>query len=169
MAILNIVYRIADTVALRKPLTLVECQLVREWRNDPAVLPMLRTGHKTADEQERFYYEVICNGLSQHRYYALERSGDFVGMGGLTYLNRTPEEAEISLILGPGYRGAGYGQEAVDALLCEAFTVLGLEAVMGECYAKGAMNFWLKQTARIPVESHGIDANGTYSWRWRRP
>lgn len=144
------------TVTLRQPLTLAECQLVREWRNDPAVLPMLRTGHKTAEQQEQFYHDVICNPESQHWYYAIEADGQFVGMGGLTYLDSDNRMAEISLIVSPEVRGKGVGSKAVDALMVEAKRI-GLVSVVGECYATGAIEFWTKQIAR---------RQQTFLWRW---
>jgi RimJ/RimL family protein N-acetyltransferase len=151
-------------VTLRQP-TLAECQLVREWRNDPAVLPMLRTGYKTEAEQAAFYRDVVCNPEADHRYYALEHDGQFIGLGGLTYLSRVHGEAEISLILAPRVRRHRYGKTAVDALLAEAFGPLGLRAVVGECYAEGPIGFW-QSVASERVTSHGMDATGTYRWRW---
>lgn len=171
------------SVTLRQPLTLAECMTIREWRNDPAVAPMLRTGTKTEAEQYQFYVDHIywpwwarfiwwlAGRQREHEYYAIEYYGAFVGMGGLTYLNRTPGEAEISLIIGPMYRGAGIGSWAVDALLEEA-SRLGLERVIGECYATGHRFFWLSQIKRfrrgwgIPRPINGID--GSLHWHWER-
>lgn len=151
-----------------RPLTLAECQLVREWRNDPVVLPMLRTGYKTEEQQAAFYRDVVRNAASDHRYFGLWHNElVFVGMGGLTYLSRTPGEAEISLIIDPLARGRGIGASAVDALLAEAWR-MGLRSVVGECYPQGNQPFWGAQTRRIPVRSHGIGMGGVYSWRWER-
>lgn len=168
-----------STVTLR-PITLEECQLVREWRNDPLVLPMLRTANPlTAEQQAAFYRNVVCNRASGHRYYAIVRPcpidttsmsdktpqfvwrDQFIGMGGLTYLTRRAGEAEISLILGPQFRGNGFGAAAVDALLTEAYDVLKLEAVVGECYEKnGARDFWARMLERRRPVSR--------SWRWEK-
>lgn len=140
------------TVTLRKP-TLEEVQQVRVWRNDPAILPTLRTGYKTDEQQAAFYRDVVCAIISKHRYYAILADDQFIGLGGLTYLDRAPGEAEISLLLGPEFRGAGYGAAAVEALL-ETAMRFGLTAVVGECYAQNpAKAFWLKMVAK-----HGINA-----------
>ena len=147
-----------------RDLTRDECQQVRVWRNDPDVLPMLRTGIKTEAEQDAFYRDIVCNPDSDHRYYALDQAGQFVGMGGLTYLSRVPGEAEISLILGPDFRGKGYGTLAVDALLEEA-KALGLSVVTGECYALGNLAFWASQCRRHPGAWEGLPC-GTLRWRW---
>jgi RimJ/RimL family protein N-acetyltransferase len=177
------------SVILRQPLTLAECQQVRVWRNAPDVLPMLRTGEKTEAEQDAFYRNVILNPTSVHRYYAIDApvqwtvrhdgqaSGTvFVGMGGLTYINRERKEAEISLLLGPLFRRNGYGRAAVQALLTEAFGPLGLDAVIGECYAANpARTFWAKlvlntNPARNLTGVRTVDwqMHESLTWRWRK-
>jgi RimJ/RimL family protein N-acetyltransferase len=168
--------QVNGTVTLRPP-TLAECQLVREWRNDPAVLPMLRTGYKTEADQAAFYRDVVCNPEADHRYYALEDlrgfiAGGFLGLGGLTYLSRVPGEAEISLILGPQARGQGYSVEAVAALLSEA-ELLGLRAVTGECLKGGPKMFWASMYFGLewPGWTRGKACNhdgGSFVWRWER-
>jgi RimJ/RimL family protein N-acetyltransferase len=166
------------SVTLRS-LTLAECQQVRIWRNSPDVLPMLRTGSKTEDQQATFYHDVVCNPWSEHKYYAIEwnrrlevttigdptsrflDSRQFIGMGGLTYLNRKQGEAEISLILGPDFRDKGLGRSSVDALLKEAFETLNLVSVIGECFETSpAREFWERMLERRPPVSR--------SWRWER-
>jgi RimJ/RimL family protein N-acetyltransferase len=126
-------------------LTAAECELVRQWRNAADVLPMLRTREPlTVEQQQAFYRNVVLNPTSPHRYYALRHEHAFVGMGGLTYLDRVPGEAEISLILGPQFRRSGHGTRAVQALRQEARR-LGLQWVVGECYeANPARDFWVR-------------------------
>ncbi len=169
-----------------RPITLDECQQVRIWRNAPDVFPMLRTGYKTEEQQAAFYRDVVCNPNSNHRYYALEavrlgyanwngefeptRTPTFIGIGGLTYLDRVPGEAEISLVLGPDFRRSGLGTAAVDALLVEAFGRLGLSAVTGECYAANpAKGFWRTVVPRRPPVRASIDPDGAMTWRWLHP
>jgi RimJ/RimL family protein N-acetyltransferase len=164
-------------VTLRPP-TLAECQLVREWRNDPAVLPMLRTGYKTEAEQAAFYRDVVCNPESEHRYYAivatyvdedtLELRDLFVGLGGLTYLGRVQGEAEISLIIDPAKRGLRLGHMSVVALLRHAFSELGLSAVSGECYPAGNRRFWGRMLDYIKPETR-VDDDSGMKWRWAKP
>jgi len=136
---------------------------------------MLRTGYKTPAEQEQFYYQHVSRSwwrrwlvAKEHEYYAIEYQGDCVGMGGLTHLRRVPGEAEISLIIGPMYRGAGVGTAAVDALLAEAWR-LGLTAVIGECYATGAIQFWTQQVSCRPERTtSNLTEHGNLVWRWVR-
>ena len=119
---------------------------------------MLRTGFKTPEQQEQFYRDTICRPYNWHQYYAVESDGAFVGMGGLTYIDwlEADGEAEISLILGPESRGCGIGAAAVDALIEEAKR-LGLNYLVGECYAEGNIGFWTQQIRRIPA---------FVEWRW---
>lgn len=133
---------VTPSITLRT-LTLAECLQVREWRQAPDVLPMLRTGAQTVEEQTEFYWDHIRGGSTRHRFYALAAQDVFIGMGGLTYLDRRPGVGEISLLIGPAWRRAGYGTAAVDALLAEGFGTLGLQSVVGECYrANPARRFW---------------------------
>jgi RimJ/RimL family protein N-acetyltransferase len=127
-----------------------QCELVRHWRNAPDVLRTLRTRDPlTAEQQAAFYRTVICNpASSRHRYYALLHLGAFVGLGGLTYLDRVPQEGEISLILDPLFRQSGLGGQAVHLLRAEGAR-LGLEWIVGECYDDNpAQTFWVKQVVR---------------------
>ena len=129
--------------------TLEQCEQVRLWRNAPDVLPTLRTKEPlTAEQQAAFYRDVVCNPDSNHRYYGLFLLGAFVGLGGLTYLDRVPGEGEISLILDPEVRGSGLGAQAVQRLREEGAR-LGLKIIVGECYnVNPAQSFWVKQIAK---------------------
>jgi RimJ/RimL family protein N-acetyltransferase len=149
---------------------LAECQQIRIWRNAPDVFPMLRTGYKSEAEQAQFYHTHIAPSIWRrefwvpvHRYYAVEVWHYFAGIAGLTYIEGN--EAEISLVLGPAFRGKGVGAKAVTAVLAEARR-LGLQTVRGECYREGALPFWLQQvTTRQPVEMETAE-DGTLKWKW---
>jgi RimJ/RimL family protein N-acetyltransferase len=173
---------VSGMVTLRPP-TLAECQLVREWRNDPAVLPMLRTGYKTEAEQGAFYRRHVAPswlwrvvdailGGQKHRYFALLHDGALIGMGGLTHLRRRRGEGEISLILSPAHRGRGHGRQCVRALLDEAWRS-GLRAVDGECYVGGATEFWRRMRNEIYCgwtlgNTWPGRERGSTRWRWER-
>lgn len=156
------------TVELRT-LTLDECQLVREWRNAPDVLPMLRTNTPlTKAQQATFFRDVVSNPNADHRYYAVvtvDRGGQetFIGMGGLTYVSRQPGEAELSLIIGPEFRGKRLGLSAACALVVKARS-LNIRCLIGECYRSGHVAFW-----RRVVDVYQPAAGGWYDdtyWFW---
>jgi RimJ/RimL family protein N-acetyltransferase len=152
-------------VTLRQPLTLAECLLVREWRNAPDVLPMLRTGYKSVEAQTAFHADVICGDQSQHRYYAVDDQQTFVGIGGLTDLDLVPGQAEITLVLGPHARGHGLGRMAVEALRTEAVR-LGLMLMIGECYQEGPCGFWRACLRTWPAGLWWTDDRGSLHWVW---
>lgn len=156
-------------IALRQPLSCQECELVRLWRNQPDVLPMLRSGYKTAEEQYAFYVNVICNPKADHQYYAIELnpppSDALIGMGGLTYLSREPGAAEISLLLSPLWRGRGYGPAAVRVLLDEAWRS-GLTSVTGFCFRTGPQAFWRRQLSQVDCDSRCWYVRDSLLWRW---
>ena len=121
--------------------TLADCEIVRLWRNE--CLETLRTPHPlTAEMQEAFYRDVICNRNSPHRYWSiydvvrrLQKDVDaLVGFGGMTNIEWENRQAEISLIIYPALQGQGYGKKAVELLLDQAFNYMNLELVYGECY-----------------------------------
>lgn len=166
------------TVTLREPLTLAECQRIRDWRNAPDVFPMLRSGYLTEDQQTQFYHQHIAPQFWQrtywqpeHQYFAIDADGRLAGVGGLTYLRRTKGETEISLVLGPHARGKGIGHRALCLLLQMAWH-RGLTRVIGECYLESpARGFWQKQLCRVPgtLRLVTFDPNGTMRWTWGKP
>ena len=120
-----------------------EVEEVRLWRNEE--LQFLRTPYRLTEEMQRNFYDtVISNRDSPHKYFGLYHKLEFVGLGGLTNIDYINGHTEISLIIHPNHRGAGYGKEAVELLLKEAFHSLRLNMVYGEVYKCGNWPFWDK-------------------------
>ena len=120
-----------------------EVEEVRRWRNEE--LQFLRTPYRLTPEMQRNFYDtVISNRDSPHRYYGLYHDGEFVGFGGLTNIDYINGHTEVSLIIHPEHRGAGYGKEAVELLLKEAYHSLRMNMVYGEVYRCGNWQFWEK-------------------------
>ena len=125
-----------------QPLTLYDADVVRKWRNgcretlrDPDMLTDLM--------QDDYYRNVVCNRDSKARLYAVKaREDELLGMVGLHNISLHNGNAEISLIISPEHRHKGYGRGAVSLILHEAFDVLRLHCVYGECYETGATGFW---------------------------
>jgi RimJ/RimL family protein N-acetyltransferase len=139
--------------------TLDDCEEVRMWRNE--CLETLRTPYPlTAEMQEAFYRDVICNRSSPHRYWSIVfsekeiphipltniNSTTVVGFGGLTNIQWENRQAEISLIVNPDMRNKEYGEKAAHLILDQAFNYMNLELVYGECYwcNPKALGFWKK-------------------------
>lgn len=168
------------TVTLRQPLTLAEWMTYRRWRNAPDVIRILRSKRKSVLGQLCAYPRIANRpawlGESQHWYYAVCVGGLFVGVTGLTYIEAG--EAEISLLLGPDYRGVKIGRWAIDVVLDEAWR-RGLRAVTGECYPDGAVDFWHIQASRHgavfelkPIKRPSLsrpELTHSWQWTWVRP
>jgi RimJ/RimL family protein N-acetyltransferase len=107
----------------------------------------LRTPYMLTQQQQEDFYDSLCTGTSPHRYYELWDDGQFVGLGGITYIQWENRCGEISLILAPDARGRGIGRRAVAELYRTAFNELNLNMVFGECYyCNSSYNFWEKNT-----------------------
>ena len=157
------VLRVAATMAdepryYLDALTAFDCEAARKWRNPESVRAGLRTPYVlTAEMQEDFYRNVVCDRNSRHRYWAVREGGGvvaveiyggavpdvFVAMVGLTDLQWENGVAEISLMVDPDRQGKGIGTAALRLTLTEAFDRLRLLAVHGEVYEHNpAVNFW---------------------------
>lgn len=159
-----------------RPLTLADMQTIRVWRD--GCRETLRTPYMlTEPMQEQYYRDVICNRDSRTRYWALSDSTapiawdndfrplprwDLVGYGGLENISWENGNAEISLLIGPEYRGRGYGRKAVLLFLREAFERMRLHSVYGECYKCGPWQFWEKMFGHYPESDIRVMGNTTW-------
>lgn len=137
-------------------LTPEDVEQARIWRNAPEVRKGLRTPFLlTPAQQAEFYFGTVCNRAAHHRYWAVRDETDrFVAMTGLTDIQWENGLAEISLLTSPAFQGQGLGLEIVKLVLAEAFGVMRLRTVVGECYMNNpAVSFW----ERI-VKDHGGSA-----------
>ena len=125
-----------------------DCQTVREWRNTH--LEGLRTPFPlTEEQQDVFYDEIVCDRSLPLRYWAVRDCDKLVGMVGLTDIDFYARSAEVSLITDPDSRMRGYGSGAFDLLLHQAFDMVGLETVFGECYeCNPAVGFWRRMAEK---------------------
>lgn len=125
-----------------KALSLEDCELVRQWRNED--ISMLRTCRQTTkDEQQKFYFDIVSNPKSDCRYWGVWSGTTLIGMAGLVNISWENSHAEISLIVRPTSRQQGYGDKIVTELLVEGFNKLNLQNIYGECYANSPhMPFW---------------------------
>jgi RimJ/RimL family protein N-acetyltransferase len=127
-----------------RPLSAENMEDVRQWRMD--IPETLRTPYMLTYEQQQDYYRtVICDRRSTTRYWGVWDGEVFVGMGGIENIEWTNRRGEISVLINPERRGKGYGKQAVESFLHQAFHHLGLLNVWGECYyCSPAVGFWQK-------------------------
>lgn len=135
-----------------------DVELVRHWRD--SCLETLRTSYRLSKEQQIGFYNELVYSKHLSRYWALKVDAEelqkqitkglnitqLVGMGGLQNIEWENRRAEISLIIDPVHKGKGFGQQAVDLLLDQAFNYMGLLHVWGEVYDTNekSKQFWLK-------------------------
>lgn len=132
-------------------LTHEDCEAARLWRNELHDAGMLRTTRRLTDEEQSdFFYKVVANPSSRHRYLAVRLvdglGPSFVAMVGLTDISPENGTAEISLIVSPENRRHGIGRSAVSLILREAFDRMRLAAVYGEVYRCNTVGveFWAR-------------------------
>jgi len=124
-----------------EPLGLDVIEQVREWRHQ--AMETLRTPYfLTQEMQEEYYRNVICNRNSNTRYFALYVDDEFVGYGGIENIEWENSRGEISVLIGPEYRGKGYGKEAVKLFIDHGFNMLNLKTIWGCVYECGNVEFW---------------------------
>jgi RimJ/RimL family protein N-acetyltransferase len=134
-----------------KPLTLSDCEQVRQWRNEN--LSMLRTSFPLTEEmQGEFYLSNVCNRSLNARYWAIVIEEEYpsygvtknitmkkdgirevlIGMAGIENIEWENRLAEIGLIMNPDY--IHMAEDAIELILEQAFNYLNLENVFGEVY-----------------------------------
>ena len=119
--------------------------LVSKWRND-ARGTLRTTGFCTIDIQEKFIENL---DPKVDRYFSFYDGGDLAAFGGLTDIQWENRLAEISIIVDPDQYKSGFGSDAVNMLLDEAFNKLNLKTVFGECYkSNSAVDFWFRLTEK---------------------
>jgi len=132
-----------------RALSACDMEQVRLWRNTEGAT--LRTPFVLTEEQQQDYYTtVICDRKGTTRYFGFwaetrGRGDELVGYGGIENIQWENRLGEISVLIGPEFRQKGLGREAVEKILDQAFKVLNLHAVWGECYTcTPALLFWEK-------------------------
>jgi RimJ/RimL family protein N-acetyltransferase len=120
--------------------------IVKDWRN---MCPeALRTCKLTSDVDQINYYKKL-NEDNSSRFWAVKRCGSIsklVGFSGLNNIQHENRLAEINIIINPTLKGKGYGGEIIDMILDQAFNLLNLKNVYGECYYcnPDGIQFWGK-------------------------
>jgi RimJ/RimL family protein N-acetyltransferase len=143
-------------VIVLRPPDEVSARQVNDWRR--RYRPSLRTAAMKTEGQQ---YEWQENIPHKHRYWSLFLSpgtvpkDDLVGIGGLTDISWENGHAEISLIINPDHQGNGLGAQSVDSILDEAFQVMRLHMVYGECFECGPVGFWKKVVDRLSGRDFG--------------
>lgn len=119
-----------------------------EWRNLD-LSPWRTSFMLTQEMQAEWYQKVAFERNADFRYFAVLADDKFVGVVGLTNIQWENGTAEVALQIGPEFTNKGYGEAALDKILCVAFNQLRLVMVYGECYeCNPAVDFWRKMVER---------------------
>lgn len=143
-----------------KPLSLADLEQIRRWRNQ--LMPAWRTPYMLTEKmQEDFYTNVVNNRQSNMRlwgFWAEEKWAEiFIGDGGIENISLENRTGEISILIGPDYRGRGYGAEAIRLILKQGFDVLNLDVVWAECYlCNESIAFWKKMARQYQCEEYQL-------------
>jgi RimJ/RimL family protein N-acetyltransferase len=143
-----------------KALTLNELQFARQWRNQ--LMSAWRTPYMLTEKmQEDFYYNIVSDRRGNHRYWGFHIREDnfltFVGYGGITGISWEAHTGEISILIGPDYRGGGAGSEALRLMLNEGFNTLNLDVIHAECYfCNKSIEWWDKMSEKYNTETYEL-------------
>ena len=166
-----------------KALTLENLETARLWRN--GLMAAWRTPYMlTKEMQEDFYRNVICNRQSNLRYwgfwvhktpptengmlgdshFSFSTDGWFVGYGGIENIHLENRTGEISILIGPKFRGGGHGSAALRLMLDQAFNVLNLDIVHAECYlCNESIKWWDKMGELYKTETYELPYRKYYN------
>lgn len=117
------------------PLDYADKEIIRGWRNDPAIWKWCRQNDVISDmDQDRW---IEAQSLSQTtKMYMIHAEGWLkVGVCGLTSIDPINRRAEFSLYIAPTQQGIGFGRKALATLLDHGFKNLGLHSIWGESFA----------------------------------
>jgi len=163
---------VAGNLMILKALTLENLETARQWRN--GLMAAWRTPFMlTKEMQEDFYRNVICNRQSNLRYWGFHIAemeqgpcmvDRFVGFGGIENIHLENRTGEISILIGPEYRGGGAGSEALKLMLHEAFNTLNLDVVWAECYlCNESIEWWDKMGEKYKTETRELPYRKYYN------
>ena len=89
---------------------------------------------------------------------------EFVGFGGIENIHLENRTGEISILIGPEYRGGGAGSEALRLMLNEAFNTLNLDVVWAECYlCNESIEWWDKMGEKYKTETRELPYRKYYN------
>lgn len=106
---------------------------IRAWRNSHAIWQYTRQNDLISDFDQKKWFERQAADPSI-RMYTVMRSGQLIGICGLTSLDFQNSRAEFSLYIAPEVQKQGAGEQALKTLLDHGFKNLGLHQIWGETF-----------------------------------
>ncbi len=99
-----------------------------EWINSPAIYATMNFGPSISLEQTGEWFRRAAANPERIDF-AFTDGPDIVAMSGLTGLDRENSMVEYYVMVGPGFQGKGYGNQATRWSLNYAFSKLGVNKV----------------------------------------
>ena len=104
-----------------------------EWRNHPDIFKWCRQFTLLSRDQHEAWMKSLP-GRPDVKMFGVFTSGAYVGVCGLTGIDRVNQRAEFSLYIGPEFQGKGYGKDALYTLLRHGFEDMNLFRIWGETF-----------------------------------
>lgn len=118
-----------------EPICRRDLEMIRGWRNDPAIWKWCRQNDVIADIDQEKWFERQASDPTV-KMYLIRGHGEAVGVCGLTSIDLWNHRAEFSLYIQPKEMKKHYGKKSLETLLHHAFSNLGLHLVWGETFAE---------------------------------
>ena len=129
-----------------------EKQKTFRWRNNPLIYKWCRQFEPLDWTSHNKWFDGLPD-RQDVKMYGIRHDVNFVGVCGLTDIDRINSRAEFSLYIGTEYWGNGHGTNALKTLLAHGFDSLNLHSIWGETYAENP--------ASKVFESIGMKLDGT--------
>lgn len=115
--------------------------VLRKWRNDPAVAQYMYTTHHISEVEHNAWFERLLS-LDDRQAWVISMDGIDVGACFMTAIDRTNERASWAFYLAdPRTRGRGVGSATEYLLLEIAFLEMGLHKLCAEVLSFNAAVF----------------------------
>lgn len=157
-----------------------DAERIRVERNELVGKGILRTPYLLTEQmQADWYLSEIANRESRTRYWGFYSEKEdtyhyFVGYGGLEFIDWVNGMAEMSVMIFEAHLREGFGSQAVEKILEQAFDHLRLDTVCAEVYeCNPNQPFWDKMGSQDRVflprrKFHEGVLYGSYYYLWTR-
>jgi RimJ/RimL family protein N-acetyltransferase len=119
-------------VSLR-PLSDIEPDKIREWRNNPAIFKWSRQHSPLEKSEHRDWLESLAK-RKDIKMLSIFHKDDPVGVCGFSGIDFINRHAEFSIYIGPESWGKRSGKAALQTLIKYGFDVLGFNHIFGETF-----------------------------------
>ena len=139
-----------------RPLALGDAGEVHALRGDEAVMAFWDSppvaDRASADAILARHMDDVARGEAVYWAIVRKADGDFVGICDISEIHRRHRRAEVGYMLGQRFWGAGYGGEAMAAVVGQAAPALGLKRLSAHVHAGNAASIALLRRLGFHLE-----------------